>query len=210
VEPVLGSRSTYLPGGFGGYEGRVLKRGDRLPLAPGSEELSRSRYESVKNKRGSSVRWSVPPFTVPDREPIVLHAIEGEHFADFDANNQKVFFDTVWKVTPDSNRMGYRLAGQTLARSRTDEILSGPTCLGSVQVPPSGVPIALMADHQTTGGYPRIAEIASADIPRLAQIAPGGTVHFARCSLEMAAELRKDARTRLETVMRGIAWEYGK
>jgi len=67
-----------------------------------------------------------------------------------------------------------------------------------------------MADHQTTGGYPRIAEIASADVPRLAQIAPGGTVHFARCGLDMAAELRNDMRNRLQTVLRGIAWEYGK
>jgi antagonist of KipI len=210
VPEVLGSRSTYLPGAFGGLEGRVLKRGDVLPLAENAEQLSRERYEQLKNKRGTSVRWSVQPFTVPDREPIVLHAIDGEHFADFDANMQRVFYDTVWRVTPDSNRMGYRLAGPPLARAKTDEILSGPTTLGSVQVPANGVPIALMADHQTTGGYPRIAEIASADVPRLAQIAPGGTVHFARCALDMAAELRNDVRNRLQGVLRGIAWEYGK
>ena len=210
LEPVLGSRSTYIPGGFGGIEGRVLKRGDVLPLAENSAEISRERFAELKHKRGPSVRWSVPSFTVPDREPIVLHAIEGEHFGDFDANMQRVFFDTVWRVAPDSNRMGYRLAGPQLTRSKGGEILSGPTCLGSVQVPANGVPIALMADHQTTGGYPRIAEIASADVPRLAQIAPGGTLHFARCGLDIAAELRKDARTRLETALRGIAWEYGK
>jgi antagonist of KipI len=210
VPAVLGSRSTYLPGGFGGLDGRVMKRGDVLPLAENSEQLSRERYEQLKNKRGNSVRWSVPPFTVPDREPIVLHAMEGEHFADYDANMQRVFYDTIWRVTPDSNRMGYRLAGPPLARGKTDEILSGPTALGSVQVPANGVPIALMADHQTTGGYPRIAEIASADVPRLAQIAPGGTVHFARCGLDMAAELRKDVRGRLQGVLRGIAFEYGK
>ncbi|HEX9431210.1 MAG TPA: biotin-dependent carboxyltransferase family protein [Burkholderiales bacterium] len=212
VDEVLGSRSTYLPGGFGGLDGRVLKRGDVLPLAEDAEQLSRERFQRLKNKdkRGSSVRWHVPALTVPDREPIVLHAIEGEHFADFDANMQRVFFDTIWRVTPDSNRMGYRLAGPPLTRSKTDEILSGPTALGSVQVPANGVPIALMADHQTTGGYPRIAEIASADVPRLAQIAPGGTLHFARTTLDMAAELRKDARSRMETILRGIAWEYGK
>ena len=210
VPEVLGSRSTYLPGAFGGLEGRVLKRADLLPLAENAEQLSRERYAQLKNKRGTSVRWSVPPFTVPDREPIVLHAIDGEHFADFDANMQRVFYDTVWRVTPDSNRMGYRLAGPPLARVKADEILSGPTTLGSVQVPANGAPIALMADHQTTGGYPRIAEIASADVPRLAQIAPGGSVHFARCALDMAAELRNDVRNRLQTVLRGIAWEYGK
>jgi antagonist of KipI len=210
VPAVLGSRSTYLPGGFGGLEGRVLKRGDVLPLVENSQELSRERYGELKNKRGNTVRWSVPPFTVPDREPIVLHAMEGEHFADYDANMQRVFYDAIWRVTPDSNRMGYRLAGPPLTRAKTDEILSGPTALGSVQVPANGVPIALMADHQTTGGYPRIAEIASADVPRLAQIAPGGTVHFARCGLDMAAELRKDMRGRLQGVLRGIAFEYGK
>jgi antagonist of KipI len=210
VPEVLGSRSTYLPGTFGGLGGRVPKRGDVLPLAPEVDKLSAERFAALKNKRGWSVRWSAPPLTVPDREPIVLHAIEGEHFADFDANMQRVFFDTIWRVTPDSNRMGYRLAGPPLARTKKDEILSGPTCLGSVQVPADGVPIALMADHQTTGGYPRISEIASADVPRLAQIAPGGTVHFARCGLDMAAELRKDTANRLTQILRGIAWEYGK
>src|SRR5204863_6310375 len=108
VPEVLGSRSTYLPGGFGGFEGRVLKRGDVVPLAEDATRLSRERFASLKNKdkRGTSVKWHVPAFTVPDREPIVLHAIEGEHFGDFDANVQRVFFDTVWRVPPDSNRMG--------------------------------------------------------------------------------------------------------
>jgi antagonist of KipI len=210
VEPVLGSRSTYLPGGFGGVEGRVLKRGDAIPLAENSEQLSQERFQALKHKRGNSVRWHVPTITVPDREPIVLHALEGEHFGDFDANMQRAFFDTIWRVTPDSNRMGYRLAGPTLTRTKKDEILSAPTCLGTVQVPANGVPIALMADHQTTGGYPRIAEIATADVPRLAQIAPGGTLHFARCGLDMAAELRKDMRERIDGVLHGISGEYGK
>jgi antagonist of KipI len=210
VEPVLGSRSTYIPGRFGGFEGRVLKRGDRLPLPADSAKLSQERFASLKHRREQSVRWSVPPPTVPAREPIVLHAIEGEHFGLFDATTQRTFFDTIWKIDPESNRMGFRLAGATLARAGTDEILTGPTALGTVQVTANGVPIALMADHQTTGGYPRIAEIASADVPRLAQLGPNGTLHFARCALDMAAELRRDLKNRLDTALRGIAWEYGK
>ena len=210
VPPVLGSRSTYMPGRFGGLEGRVLKRGDRIPLAEDAEQLSRERFASLKRKRDSSVRWSVPPPTIPDREPILLHALEGEHFGAFDATMQRTFFDTVWKVGPESNRMGFRLVGATLERSDEKEVLSGPTALGSVQVPANGVPIALMADHQTTGGYPRIAEIASADVPRLAQLGPNGSLHFARCSLELAAELRRDLKNRLEPALRAIAWEYGK
>ena len=209
VEPVLGSRSTYLPGRFGGLDGRRLRRGDVLPLAKNSAALSRKRFASLKHRHERTVRWSAPALTVPDREPVLVHVTDGANFADFDASTQRVFFDTVWRVGPDSNRMGYRLAGPQLARAGGGEILSGPTCLGTVQVPANGVPIALMADHQTTGGYPKIAEIASADVPRLAQLAPGGTLHFARCSLEIAAELRRDARARLDAVLQGIAWEYG-
>ena len=207
IEPVLGSRSTYLPGHFGGFGGRALKHGDVLALR---DAKARERFRTLKKTRDGTVKWSAPPLTLPDREPILVHVIEGQHFASFDANSQRAFFDTVWRVAPDSNRMGFRLSGPPLGRPQADEILSGPTCLGSVQVPPSGVPIALMADHQTTGGYPRIAEIASADVARLAQLAPGGKVHFAKCSLEMAGELRRDARERLQSALRGIEWEYGK
>jgi antagonist of KipI len=163
----------------------------------------------LKKTRNGTVRWSAPPRTLPDREPIVVHVMEGQHFEEFDPAAQRAFFDTVWRVAPDSNRMGFRLGGAPIERAGGDEILSGPTCLGTVQVPPNGIPIALMADHQTTGGYPKIAEIASADVPRLAQLAPGGKVHFARCSLEMAAELRRHTREQLDAALRGIAWEYG-
>jgi biotin-dependent carboxylase-like uncharacterized protein len=205
VEPVLGSRSTYLPGHFGGMEGRALKHGDVLGLR---DAAAAERFGGLKKTRDGTVKWSAPPLTLPDREPVLVHVVEGQHYASFDSSSQRAFFDTVWRVAPDSNRMGFRLSGPPLGRPQADEILSGPTCLGSVQVPPSGVPIALMADHQTTGGYPRIAEIASADVARLAQLAPGGKVHFARCSLEIAAELRRDARERLQSALRGIAWEY--
>ena len=86
---------------------------------------------------------------------------------------------------------------------------SGATCLGSVQVPPSGAPIALMADHQTTGGYPKIAEIASADIAGLAQLAPGGSVRFVRCSLDEAEAARLAAEARVRQLLQGLAWNYG-
>ena len=207
VEPVLGSRSTYLPGGFGGFEGRALKHGDLLPLR---EPAAAARFAKLKKTRDGSVRWSAPPLTLPDREPILLHVLEGQHFGSFDSNAQRSFFDTIWKIAPESNRMGFRLAGGALVRSDPQEILSGPTALGTVQVPSNGLPIALMADHQTTGGYPRIAEIVSADVARLAQLAPGGTVHFARCDLGLAAELRHHMGERMRTALRGIAWNYGQ
>jgi antagonist of KipI len=209
LEPVLGSRATYLPGHFGGLEGRLLKRGDVLPLQPECARISSERFLALKHKRGRSVRWYAPALTLPDREPVLIHAMEGANYADFDPLMQRTFFDAVWQIGRDSNRMGFRLVGPPLPRAASNEVLSGPTCLGTVQVPAGGVPIVLMADHQTTGGYPKIAEIASADVPRLAQLAPGGTVHFARCGLETAIELRHDALERMDAVLRGIRWEYG-
>jgi antagonist of KipI len=215
LEEVLGSRSTYLPARFGGLEGRPLRAGDALPLAPDAARIAAERYARLA--RGATVRdglrtvrWSAPSLTLPDREPIVVHAMEGRHFGRFQPTSQRVLFDAVWRVSPDSNRMGYRLAGPTLTLAEPGEILSEPTCLGTVQVPADGVPIALLADHQTTGGYPKIAEIAVADVPRLAQLAPGGTLHFARCTLEDALALRREAGRRLQAAMRAVAWEYGK
>ncbi len=211
--PVLGSRSTYLPAGFGGHEGRLLKAGDSLPLDDNVSALSHKRYRSLTNKKAlaqlRTVGWSSPALTLPEREPIVIHAIEGRHYAHFDAAARRAFFEATWKVTPDSNRMGFRLAGPVLARAEAIEILSEPACLGTVQVPANGMPIALMADRQTTGGYPKIAEIAAADVPRMAQLAPGGQVQFARCTLEQAGELRRVLRRRLDAALRALSWMTG-
>ncbi len=211
VEPVLGSRSTYLPAVFGGWQGRVLRSDDRLPLAPDCAALSAARAERLQLPGGGplrSVAWSAPSLTLPEREFAVIHALEGRHFGGFGADSQRAFFDAIWRVAPASDRMGFRLLGPALARVNGDEILSEPTCLGTVQVPADGAPIALMADHQTTGGYPKIAEIAGADVPRLAQLAPGAALRFVRCTLAEAHALRRAARQRVESARRGIAWKY--
>jgi antagonist of KipI len=212
LAPVLGSRSTYLPAKFGGLQGRALRAEDRLPLAPDAAALSHKRYRNLDNRKEigglRTVGWSVPSLTLPARDPLLIHAMEGRHHALFDAAARRAFFEATWKVTPDSNRMGFRLAGPVLARAEAGEILSEPACLGTVQVPSNGLPIALMADHQTTGGYPKIAEIAAADVPRLAQLAPGGTVQFGRCTLEQAGELRRVLRQRVDAALRALAWNY--
>jgi antagonist of KipI len=216
LAPVLGSRSTYLPAKFGGLQGRALRAGDSLPLVDDVSSLSLHRYKSLGNKKElgglRTVSWSAPSLTLPARDPILIHAMEGRHHALFDAAARRAFFDATWKVTPDSNRMGFRLAGPVLARANAgqpgSEIISEPACLGTVQVPANGLPIALMADHQTTGGYPKMAEIAAADVPRLAQLAPGGTVQFARCTLEQARELRRALRQRVDAALRSLAWDY--
>jgi antagonist of KipI len=215
LEPLLGSRSTYLPARFGGLEGRALRAGDVLALAPDAAHIAAERYEKVSKRASSrggvrSVRWSAPALTLPEHEPIALHAMPGRHHDEFDADSRRAFFDAQWRVSPDSNRMGFRLAGPVLARPRGGEILSEPTCLGTVQVPANGAPIVLMVDHQTTGGYPKIAEVAGADVPRLAQLAPGATLRFAQCTLAEALELRAALNARMAAALRAISWEYGE
>lgn len=215
VPEVLGSRSTYLPAGFGGFEGRAIKAGDRLPGVVNLAQISVARFSRLA-RRGSrtehasfsSVRWYAPELTLPYGDALSVRAMEGRHFQQFDSASREAFFGQMWRVSPDSNRMGYRLAGPRLTRTKPVEILSEPTCLGTVQVPNDGTPIALMADHQTTGGYPKIAEIAGADIPGLAQLAPGGSVRFVRCSVEDAEAAREAARTRVAQVTQAIEWMY--
>ena len=205
VPEVLGSRSTYLPAGFGGFAGRALRAGDRLNTAPGVAAASAERFSRIADGiAGRTVRWTAPELTVPTLEVLTVRAMEGRHQSQFDEESRSVFYGHAWRISPDSNRMGYRLEGPRLKRSNRVENLSEPTCLGTVQVPNDGTPIVLMADHQTTGGYPKIAEVASADMPTLAQLAPGAQVRFVPCSVEEAQQAEDRQLERVRSVMNAI------
>ena len=211
VPEVLASRSTYLPAGFGGWQGRALVAGDVVSLVPEASELSRARFECLANPTPDrSVRWSAPSMTLPDRQPIQVHAMPGMHFSWFDDQAHHDIFDATWKVLPDSNRIGFRFTGPELKRLKTGDIISGPTCLGTVQVPAGGLPIVLTADHQTTGGYAKILEVASADCAALAQLSPGGSMRFVRCTLEQALQRRRRANADLMTKLTAIRSKYGQ
>jgi KipI family sensor histidine kinase inhibitor len=156
----LGSRSTDLTAGFGGYEGRPLRAGDRLSLGwlagvPGTTPLTE------------------PPDDVTVR---VVLGPQDDHFA---ADQIERFLATEWLVGPDSDRSGCRLTGPALAHAGPSEIASEGMVPGSVQVPPDGRPIVMLADGPTTGGYPKIATVVSSDVARMAQLVPGaGRVRF--------------------------------
>jgi antagonist of KipI len=215
---VLGSRSTYLPGGFGGLDGRVLSSGAVLPLAPNVAALSAARFERATRKQPAvelangaarSVRWLAPSLTVLATEPAVARALEGVHAALFTDAARAAFYGEPWRVAPDSNRMGYRLLGPNLALVRPTEIVSQATCLGTVQVPANGQPIVLMTDHQTTGGYPKIAEVIAADTPALAQVPPGGAVRFIATKLDESDAARESLARRVSELVERILWEFG-
>jgi allophanate hydrolase subunit 2 len=115
-----------------------------------------------------------------------LRALMGPHDARFSERATRIFQEARFVVTSESNRMGYRLDGPRLDHVGPPEILSDSTPIGSVQVPGSGLPILLMADRQTTGGYPKIATVITADLPLAGQLAPGDWIEFVPCSRQVA------------------------
>lgn len=213
VPAVLGSRSTYVPAAYGGLGGRALRAGDVLALDADAPALAIARFARLRDARTaanfSSTAWRVQAMTLPPDNTIAVRAMEGRHYAQFDAASKRAFFDATWQVSKDSNRMGYRLAGPALVRRSAGDLLSEPTCLGSVQAPADGSVIVLMADHQTTGGYPKIAEVAGADVALLSQLAPGGELRFARCSVSEAREALRRLHAKIATIIHGIELQYG-
>jgi antagonist of KipI len=217
VEPVLGSRSTYLSGAFGGWRGRLLERGAVLPLGPDAAALAAARFARATRRRHPvgagrcrTVGWFAPAATLPEHDAPVVRAVEGIHARLFDDASRAAFYAERWRVAPDSNRMGFRLLGPRLELAAPTEILSQATCLGTVQVPPSGQPIVLMADHQTTGGYPKIAEAIAADAPLLAQLAPGAALRFVAATLAEADAAREALCARVDALAERILWEFGE
>lgn len=162
VPPVLGSRATYLPGRFGGLDGRPLRPGDRLPVGPVSGHLPERAGQGFP-------RHLILPYS----DQPILRAVPGPQDDHFTPAGLETFFSATYRILPTSDRMGYRLEGPPVAHSKGAEIISDGVPLGAVQVPPDGQPIVMMADHQTTGGYPKIATVIRTDIPLLAQCVPG-------------------------------------
>jgi len=184
LPPVLGSLSTYARGGFGGFEGRALAAGDCLPLA--------------LSEIGTRTELCLPDFDLsPATEVRVVLGPQADYFTPAAI---EVFLAAPYTVTQDADRMGLRLEGSRLDHAKGYNIVSDGTAPGSIQVPGNGQPIVLLADRQTTGGYPKIATVISADLPALGRVLPLMTVQFRRVSV---AEAHSTRRT-LETAMASL------
>jgi antagonist of KipI len=199
VPRVLDSASTYLAGGFGGLDGRSLRAGDVL------------RPVQANDFHAAGRRWPAPvPAFAP---PLTVRVVPGPHADHFAPGALDTLLAVTWEVGPQSDRMGLRLRGPVLAHSAPAraELVSQGIVWGALQVPADGQPIALLADHQTVGGYPVLAVAIRADWPLLAQLPPGAPVRFARTTIAAAqaayraqqAALR-DAAARLQ---RPDLWE---
>ena len=159
VPITLGSRSTLTAAELGGHQGRTLKVGDRIPL--GDKRSLSKPIGAVQRGYSNEVR-----------------ALPGPEMALFTQESRKVFWSSLWQVSNDSNRMGARLSGEALGLEQEQSLNSHAVMPGTIQVPPSGQPIVLLADAQTTGGYPKIATVIEADLWKLAQTRPGQKLQF--------------------------------
>ena len=175
LPPVMGSRSTYLLGRFGGLEGRPLRAKDRLPAA--------SPPANANQRVGTALPEALRP---PYAKSPGLRVIRGPFDDYFAPEGMQTFLSTAYTISPNSNRMGYRLSGEPIPRQKAGELITCGLANGTIQVPPDGQPIVLLADRQTIGGYPIIGVLISADLPLIAQCGPGDQLRFAAVSLEDA------------------------
>jgi len=186
AETILGSKSTCLRAKLG----RALVKGDVLRAGPPGP--------SVRDGRG------LLPADIPATPDVVsLRVVLGPQEGMFREESLQDFLSASFEVTPQSNRMGYRLAGPALRHRESADILSDAVVTGSIQVPADGQPIVLMADRQTTGGYATIATVISTDIPAMAQARPGAKVTFRSVSVDEAQTLAIDVEKTLSTIQSG-------
>ncbi|MFP7476900.1 biotin-dependent carboxyltransferase family protein [Terribacillus saccharophilus] len=175
LQAVMGSQSTYLKAKIGGQNGRALEKEDILYGAG-----------NVQAVTGRALHYNAIPAYGKE---LTVRVILGPHQDAFTDQALQTFLSSVYEVTPQSDRMGYRLKGPELAHEDSADIISEAVPLGGIQVPANGQPIILMADRQTTGGYTRIATVISSDISLLAQAAPGSLIRFKEISIDEAQVL---------------------
>ena len=175
VTPFLGSASTHILTGLGGFEGRSLRKGDVLHIGPAT---------------GSFRKRTIAPQVLKYLSPRkVLRVTPGPQMDWFSESALRAFYAGTYRVSEQSNRMGLRLEGTRVSQSAGREMITEGISLGAVQVPPGGLPIILFVDQPTTGGYPKIANVISADLHRVGQLRPGDEIQFEQVTLEIARSL---------------------
>ncbi len=182
VPLILGSASTYVRGVIGGLHGRRLRQHDTVSL----------RLSGVAMRKERAL--SRPLDLAFDQQIRVVPGPQADYFT---AEALQTFFSSDYTVSPQADRMGYRLAGPMLAHAKGYDIVSDGIVTGAIQVPGSGLPIVLMVDHQTIGGYPKIATVISADIPIVGRRRPGRRIRFIAVDVREAERLRSEQEAAL-------------
>ncbi|WP_409275887.1 biotin-dependent carboxyltransferase family protein [Neobacillus sp. SCS-31] len=212
VQEAMNSKSTYLRAGIGGYEGRALKPGDVIRVDK-PRDLSTAMMESLEGQTGdkpfAEMDWSITSNLIPiHRKDMPIRVMKGRQYHLFDEESKLKIFSERFEVSPQSDRMGYRLKGPLLRLEVPEELISEAVSFGSIQVPPEGNPIILLADRQTTGGYPKIGQIASVDLPLIAQAKPGDYITFKEVTHEEAQLLLLEREENIKQLKNGIILKF--
>jgi antagonist of KipI len=212
VATVMNSKSTYVRAGIGGFNGRPIKEGDNLKagtLSKESENMIDYLLPYLEDNDFTEIDWSISSeFISAYQQNKTIRVMTGNEYDLFSAESREHFFNKSFKVSAQSDRMGYRLEGPSLHLEVEFEMISEAVAFGTIQVPSNGNPIILLADRQTTGGYPRIGQIASVDLPLIAQAKPGEELTFTLVSHEKAQELYIDRERQLRHLKQGIALKF--
>lgn len=178
VDPFLGSASTHVLSRLGGFEGRALRKGDVLNTGPAGGPFR-------KRKLAQWAREALAPRKI-------LRVTPGPQAGWFPASSQQLFYTCTYRVAEESNRMGLRLEGPPIPARSGGEMITEGVSLGAIQVPDGGLPIILFVEQQTTGGYPKIANVISADLPGVGQLRPRDEVRFELVGWDAARLLLRD------------------
>jgi len=189
VTEVLGSRSTYLTGRFGGLDGRCLKNKDAIRSTDKLTATTAAIRDSLKGDRINYPAWSVARDLFLPVERKTIRVVRGREFDWFSGVATHDLLSQDYILGHHSDRMGYQLQGKKLARTLEGELLSTAVTPGTIQVTNDGQLVLLMADCQTTGGYPRIAQVAAVDLPLCAQLKTGDIINFAEISWKESEKL---------------------
>ena len=192
VPVVMGSRSTYLPSGIGGFDGRALAAGDVVSAFPADSDAPPAR----RLPRG----YDPPTYGAHHEVRVVM----GPQADAFRQDAVDVLLGSTFTVSLDSDRMGYRLEGAEVRHATGPDIVSDGNPPGAIQVPGSGVPTVLLADRGTTGGYTKIATVIAADLGKLAQAVPAQTVSLTVVEMEEAAAAAREQESVLAAIALGI------
>lgn len=205
VPEVLGSKSTFAAAAFGGYEGRLLKKDDELVADESSSNQNKILFQKMKSEMVNWATWCVPAKQFLAASNSKVRVIMGREFDWFEDSSVANFLAKPYQFT-NANRMGYRLEGSKIVRkkSQQSELLSTAVVPGTIQVTGDGSLILLMADCQTTGGYPRLAKVAEVDLPICAQLKPGHTIHFEVINLKEAEKLYLDLQSDFQKLATAI------
>jgi antagonist of KipI len=187
----LNSKSTYLPAAIGGFNGRAIKSGDLIEWNKKRTELSLRIIDSLHfyNRDFVTAQWGIDDRKIKGNEEKHVRIIKGPEWDWFPVGvRDSIFIESV-SISNQSNRIGYRLNSHLFTVSPKRELISTAVSAGTIQVTHEGALIMLMADAQTTGGYPRLAQVAAVDLPLCAQLRPGSRFHFREISMDKAEEL---------------------